>query len=114
MIKFLIKGMLRDHHRSLFPIIVVAFGVLLTTVIYSYINGEMNDLIDSNARFDTGHLKVMTRSYNDLVSQVPNDLALTGVESISRSLNKKYPEYDWTSRIRFIGLLDVPDENGET
>ena len=114
MIKFLIKGMLRDHHRSLFPIIVVAFGVLLTTVIYSYINGETNDLIDSNARFDTGHLKVMTRSYNDLVSQMPNDLALTGVESISRSLNKKYPEYDWTSRIRFIGLLDVPDENGET
>ena len=114
MIKFLIKGMLRDHHRSLFPIIVVAFGVLLTTVIYSYINGEMNDLIDSNARFDTGHLKVMTRAYNDLASQMPNDLALTGVEKFTQLLNKKYPEYDWTARIKFIGLLDVPDENGET
>jgi putative ABC transport system permease protein len=74
----------------------------------------MNDLVDSNARFDTGHLKVMTRAYNDLASQMPNDLALTGVEKLTRSLNKKYPEYDWTPRIRFIGLLDVPDENGET
>jgi putative ABC transport system permease protein len=114
MIRFLIKGMLRDHHRSLFPIIVVALGVLLTTVVYSFINGEINDMIDSNARFETGHLKVMTRAYNNLASQMPNDLALTGVEKLMRSLNNEYPEYDWTARIKFVGLLDVPDENGET
>jgi putative ABC transport system permease protein len=114
MIRFLIKGMLRDHHRSLFPIIVVALGVLLTTVVYSFINGEINDMIDSNARFETGHLRVMTRAYNNLASQMPNDLALTGVEKLMRSLNNEYPEYDWTARIKFVGLLDVPDENGET
>jgi putative ABC transport system permease protein len=114
MIRFLIKGMLRDHHRSLFPIIVVAFGVMLTTVVYSFINGDMNDLIDSNARFDTGHLKIMTRAYNNLSSQMPNNLALTNVEKLMQSLNNKYPEYDWTARIKFVGLLDVPDENGET
>jgi ABC-type transport system, involved in lipoprotein release, permease component len=114
MIRFLIKGMLRDHHRSLFPIIVVALGVLLTTVVYSFINGEINDMIDSNARFETGHLRVMTRAYNNLASQMPNDLALTGIEKLMRSLNNEYPEYDWTARIKFVGLLDVPDENGET
>ena len=106
--------MLRDHHRSLFPIIVVALGVLLTTVVYSFINGDMNDLVDSNARFDTGHLKVMTRAYNNLADQMPNDLALTDVEKLIRSLSNKYPGYDWTPRIKFVGLLDVPDENGET
>src|SRR5664280_821609 len=114
MIRFLIKGMLRDHHRSLFPIIVVALGVLLTTVVYSFINGEINDMIDSNASFETGHLRVMTRAYNNLASQMPNDLALTGIEKLMRSLNNEYPEYDWTARIKFVGLLDVPDENGET
>ncbi len=114
MIKFLIKGLLRDHHRSLFPILIVSFGVLLTTVVYSFINGELNDLVDSNARFDTGHLKVMTRAYNTMASQIPNDLALTGAEKLILSLNNKYPDYDWTARIKFVGLLDVPDENGET
>jgi len=114
MIRFLIKGMLRDHHRSLFPIIIVAFGVLLTTVIYSYINGEMNDLIDSNAKFDTGHLKVITRAYNKLDSQMPNDLELTGLEKLMGSLKNEYPDYDWAARIKFVGLLDVPDKNGET
>lgn len=114
MIKFLIKGLLRDHHRSLFPVIIVTFGVLLTTVLYSFINGQLDDLIDSNARFDTGHLKLMTRAYDKLSNQIPNELALTGVEKLIETLNNKYPSYNWTPRIKFIGLLDVPDENGET
>ena len=114
MIKFLIKGLLRDHHRSLLPIIIVTFGVLLTTVLYSFMNGQLNDLIDSNSRFDTGHLKLMTRAYEKIPNQIPNDLALTGVEKLIKSLNNKYPNYNWTPRIKFIGLLDVPDENGET
>jgi len=114
MIGFLIKGMIRDHHRSLFPFIVITLGVLLTTVIYSYINGEMNDLVDSNARFDTGHLKVTTRAYEKISAQTPNDFKLTEVEKLVDLLKNKYPEYDWEPRIRFVGLLDVPDENGDT
>jgi putative ABC transport system permease protein len=105
---------MRDRHRSLFPIIIVSFGVLLTTVLYSFISGELNDLIDSNARFDTGHLKIMTRLYDSLAGQMPNDLALTGAEKLLLSLRNTYPDYDWTARIKFVGLLDVPDENGET
>jgi len=114
MIRFLIKGVLRDQHRSLFPIIIVAFGVLLTTVVYSFINGGLNELITSNANFDTGHLKIMTRSYSKLESQMPNDLALTKIDKLINSLKNEYPGYDWTARIKFVGLLDVPDENGET
>ncbi|MCU7492605.1 MAG: ABC transporter permease [Ignavibacteria bacterium] len=114
MIKFLFKGLLRDRHRSLFPIIVVALGVLLTTLLYSFMSGMMNDLIDSTARFDSGHLKVMTASYHELENQLPNDLALTSVESLLSTLKKTYPDYEWTPRIKFAGLLDVPDENGET
>lgn len=114
MIKFLFNGLLRDRHRSLFPVIVVALGVLLTTLLYSFLSGVMDDLIDSSARFDTGHVKVMTNAYRELQNQIPNDLALTGTGSLINSLQKSYPGYEWTARIKFAGLLDVPDENGET
>jgi putative ABC transport system permease protein len=114
MIRFLIKGLIRDPHRSLFPIIVVAFGVMLTTVIQSWINGEMNDLIDSNARFDTGHLKIVTQAYEKLENQMPNDLSLANLDSLTRLLNAKYSDYEWTARIKFVGLLDLPDSNSET
>jgi putative ABC transport system permease protein len=114
MIRFLFKGLLRDRHRSLFSVIIVAVGVFLTTFLYSWMNGVLNDMTDANAKFDTGHLKVMTRAYNTLANQLPNDLALTGIDKIMGTLNAEYPGYDWTARIKFGGLLDTPDENGET
>ena len=56
----------------------------------------------------------MTRAYSILANQLPNDLALTGIDKIMGTLNSEYPGYDWTARIKFGGLLDTPDENGES
>jgi putative ABC transport system permease protein len=72
----------------------------------------MGDMIDQNARFETGHVKVMTRAYAENSSQMPNDLALLGVQELKAVLQKDYPNVDWVERIRFGGLIDVPGENG--
>lgn len=114
MIKFLLKGILRDRHRSLFPVIIVAAGVLLTVVIHCWLTGILGDMIDLNARFTTGHVKVMTRAYAENADQRPNDLALLGVTDLIENLKQQFPEMTWVQRIRFGGLLDVPDEQGET
>jgi putative ABC transport system permease protein len=114
MIRFLIKGLLRDKSRSRLPIIVVAIGVWLTVFMHAYVTGFMGDSIELNAKFTTGHLKVMTRAYAENMSQVPNDMALVGVEELFGQLNTDFPEVEWTPRIQFGGLVDVPDEQGET
>jgi len=114
MIKFLIKGILRDKSRSLLPIIVVSIGVFLTVFMTAWITGVFSDMIDLSARFTTGHVKIMTRSYAENKNQLPNDLALLDVEETLATLNNEYPKMEWVKRINFGGLLDVPDENGET
>lgn len=114
MIKFLLKGILRDRSRSLLPIIVVSIGVFLTIVMSSWMKGIFTDMIDLNANFTTGHVKVMTRSYADNMNQMPIDLALLGVNELTQNLEHDYPDMDWVTRINFGGLLDVPDKNGET
>ena len=114
MIKFLIKGLLRDKSRSRVPIIVVAVGVMLTVFMHAYVTGFMGDTIEMNARFSHGHLKVMTRAYAENASQVPNDLALMDVEDLLNGLNETMPEVKWAPRIYFGGLVDAPDETGET
>lgn len=43
MIRFLIKGLLRDRSRSLLPVIVVTAGVMLTVAMHAYIKGFMGD-----------------------------------------------------------------------
>lgn len=114
MIRFLLKGILRDRSRSLLPIIVVSIGVFLTIVMSSWMKGIFTEMIDMNANFSTGHVKVMTRSYAENSNQMPIDLALLGVNELTQNLNQDYPDMDWVSRINFGGLLDVPDKNGET
>ena len=114
MIKFIAKGILRDKSRSLLPIIVVSLGVLLTVFLSGWVTGVFGDMIDMNARFTTGHVKVMTRAYANNHNQKPNDLALLGTDSLIDKLKQDYPGMKWVERIYFGGLLDVPDKNGET
>jgi len=114
MIRFLFKGLMRDRSRSLFPILTVVIGVMLSVFLYNWINGAEFNFIDSSARFNTGHVKVMSRAYAREADQVPNDLALVGVRSLMVQLQEQYPEMIWTPRIRFGGLLDIPDAQGET
>ncbi len=114
MIHFLIKGLIRDRSRSLFPILMVSSGVFLTVLYYCTMQGLFSDMADSNARFEAGHLKVMTRGYSELSDQMPNDLALLNVGNLIIELKKDYPDIIWTPRIKFGGLLDIPDEEGIT
>ena len=114
MIAFLIKGLIRDRSRSLFPILMVCSGAFLTVLLYSYMKGVIGDMVDSSARFDTGHVKIMTRAYHELSDQMPNDLALLNIHDLMDHLRKDYPHMIWTPRIKFGGLIDIPDKDGET
>ncbi len=114
MIRFLFKGLLRDRNRSLLPILVVTAGVSLTVLAYCYIKGILGDTIEFSAKYSSGHVKIMTRAYAENKNQVPNDLALIGVSDLIANLHKDYPNMEFAPRINFGGLLDSPDENGET
>jgi putative ABC transport system permease protein len=114
MIKFLLKGILGDKNRSLLPIIIISIGVALTILLSGYMRGVMGDMIEQSARFQTGHVKVMSRAYAENASQMPNDLALLDVDEIHLELENDFPDIQWVDRINFGGLLDVPDANGET
>ena len=114
MIRFLIKGLLRDRSRSLFPTLTVVAGTALTVVMYSWIRGTEADIIRANANFNTGHVRVMTRAYTAEVDRTPNDLAVIGADELVSELGQRFPDFAWVSRIRFGGLLDIPDATGET
>lgn len=114
MIKFLFKGIIRDKSRSFFPILTVTSGVILCVVGYSWINGAEANMIETSAKFNTGHVKIMSRAYANETDQIPNDLAYIGVNSLIQELETAFPSFVWTPRIRFGGLLDIPDAQGET
>jgi len=114
MIRFLTKGLLRDRSRSLFPVLVITLTVTLVIFSIGFMKGTMNSLLLDTAVILTGHEKVVTRAYNEESQLMPNDLALLDVDQLINNLEQDYPEFFWSPRITFAGLLDVPDENGET
>ena len=80
MLRFYIKGLFRDRSRSLMPILVVAIGVTLVVLMQCWVTGVLGDMIVFNARFATGHVKVMSQAYSENMDQTPNDLALLGTD----------------------------------
>jgi putative ABC transport system permease protein len=80
----------------------------------AFLKGIFNDITDINARFTTGHVKILTRAYAENKDQVPNDLALMDVGKLLTRLQADYPYMEWVERIHTGGLIDVPDSLGET
>ena len=114
MMYFLIKGLLRDRSRSLFPVIIITITVAIVIFAIGFMKGSMNSVFQSTAVIISGHEKVVTRAYKEESQMLPNDLALLNVDQIIRNLDKEYPDHFWSPRITFGGLLDIPDKNGET
>lgn len=114
MIPFLIKGLWRDRTRSLFPFITVVAGVMITVLMQTYMAGITSNMSWSSAGFSTGHVKVTSRAYAKESEQASNELAYAGVEKLLRDLRLQAPDLIWAPRIRFGGLLDIPDDQGQT
>lgn len=114
MIRFLAKGLWRDPTRSLFPFITVTTGVMVTVLLQTYLAGISSNLSWSSARFGTGHVKVTSRAAAKAGDQASNELALAGIDQLVDTLRRDAPELHWAPRIRFGGLIDVPDAQGLT
>ena len=114
MIKFLTKGLLRDRTRSFFPVLVITISVAIVVFASGFMTGMMNNLLLDTAVILSGHEKIVTRAYHEENMLLPNDLALLDTDELVDKLEKEYPNLFWTPRITFAGLLDVPDERGET
>ena len=108
MIRFLIKGLVRDRTRSLFPAVTVVAGVALTVFLQTYITGLNSNMSDASAAFSTGHLKVVSKAAAKEGDQASNELALNQIAALLEQVRQQFPELLWTPRIRFAGLLDIP------
>ena len=114
MFNFLYKGLIRDRSRSFFPVIIITLIVTIIIFFSGFLNGVYNSLFLNTALVNSGHVKIVTFSYNEEHQLLPNDFALLDIDKKISELENSYDDYFWTPRITFAGLLDVPDHNGET
>jgi putative ABC transport system permease protein len=115
MIQWILKGIWRDRTRSLFPFLVISVGVTLLIYLLGFMEGTFAGMIDMSAHLDTGHLRFVNKPFYDEEHLNPLDRALAGQKETLQWLQKNSdPRIDWSPRIRWGALMDVPDEKGET
>lgn len=114
MFKFVLKGLFRDRSRSIFPILIVTAGVMVTVFLTAFLDGYLRSMVRQNARFATGHMKIVSNAYAENLSQKPYDLGFIESENEFEQWKKDFPDIRWTPRIYFGALLDVPDATGNT
>jgi putative ABC transport system permease protein len=115
MIRFILQGILRDKTRSLFPFLVVTVGVALVVFAVGFMEGVFMGMVDTTANLDTGHIRFVNKPFYDEEHLNPLDRALTDEKETGRWLKENSdPDIQWSPRIRWSAIADVPDENGET
>jgi putative ABC transport system permease protein len=115
LIGFWFRGMVRDKSRFLFPFTVVAMGVALVVCLVGFMEGVFMGMIDMTANLDSGHLRLVNKSFHDEEHLRPLDRALANQKKTHDWLVKYSPkDVNWVPRIRWGAILDVPDEQGET
>jgi putative ABC transport system permease protein len=114
MFSFIIKGIFRDRHRWLFPLSVIIVSVAILVFAFSFMDGFMMSFVRQTARFDTGHVKVVSRAYSEMLNQKPHDLALLDIKDLLEDWRVEYPQVTFVERINFGALIDVPDDEGKT
>lgn len=111
---FILKGLVRDRSRSLFPFLTVSIGVALVVFLDAYLRGAQDSIFEATARLVSGHLMVTTKARAQEGEAGSVETALVGVKKLKAELKEMYPDITWTERLRFSGLLDVPDSVGVT
>lgn len=115
MIRWLLKGIWRDKTRSLFPFLVITVGVTLLIYLLGFMEGMFAGMIDITAHLDTGHLRFVNKPFYNEEHLNPLDRALAGQKTTLQWLQKNGdPRIEWSPRIRWGAIMDVPDEKGET
>ncbi len=115
MIRWILRGIWRDKTRSLFPFLVISVGVTLLIYLLGFMEGVFAGMIDMTAHLDTGHLRFVNKPFYDEEHLNPLDRALAGQKKTLRWLQENGdPRIEWSPRIRWGAIMDVPDENGET
>ena len=115
MIRWLLKGIWRDKTRSLFPFLVITVGVTLLIYLLGFMEGVFAGMIDISAHLDTGHLRFVNKPFYNEEHLNPLDRALAGQKETLQWLQQNGDSrIEWSPRIRWGALMDVPDEKGET
>jgi putative ABC transport system permease protein len=105
------RNALRHTRRSALTAVAIAVAVTALIFYASYVAGVVDDLLDTYARTESGHVRVRREGYAQREHFLPAHLHLREVESLLAELAREPGVRDAVPRIRTFALVDGAESN---
>ncbi|MCP5107521.1 MAG: ABC transporter permease [bacterium] len=109
--KFGWRNFRRNKRRTFFTLLAIAVGVMSVIFAKSYIQGIMNNVVETAIKTQAGHVRIAHKEFLRLERIMPREYLVTGMDELQRTVSG-LPEFEiLDQRIKFNVLLSHGDVN---
>lgn len=105
LIKLAFRNIFRNFRRTFLTFIAIAFGLMILILMDSLLSGIDRDSFQRIINYETGHIKIFSRGYQEDKENLPLDKSINKPASILKGLRKSPDVAGITSRINFRVML---------
>ncbi len=105
LISLALRNLLRAKRRTFLTFLIISVGIALYIVMVGIVNGYKFQSINNFIKFDTGHVKIRSTSYDKEDPYNLNNF-ISDSSKIKEVLNKKDFVIAYTERIQFMAEID--------
>ncbi len=100
------RDLARNRRRTFFSILALAIGLALLIVMASFINGEMNNAMDTSIELQSGHLQVREQSFDERKSSLKWEDLVEDPDQVVRQLSSLEPVKAAAPRLFASGIVE--------
>jgi ABC-type lipoprotein release transport system permease subunit len=95
----------RNRRRTFFSILAVAMGLGLLITMASFINGEMNNAMDTTIRLQSGHLQIRAKNYDENKASLKWDDLIQDPNQVAEQIATLAPVVAASPRLFASGIV---------
>ncbi len=109
--KMAIRDLGRNRRRSFFSSLALGLGLALLLLMASFINGEMNNAMDTTIRLQSGHLQIRAQTYDESKTSLKWEDLVENPGKVAENIASLTPVMAATPRLFASGIVSVRDES---
>ncbi len=95
----------RNRRRTFFSILALAMGLALLITMASFINGEMNNAMDTTIRLQSGHLQLRAQNYDERKTSLKWEDLIEDPTQVAEQMSKLEPVVAASPRLFASGIV---------
>lgn len=103
--KMSFKNVWRNKRRTLFTVLMITFGIVVTMFVSGFLNSISNDLIESVIEGETGDIQIMAKGYKEKKLVGSLDYRIQNLSQLMADLEQESAVESLTKKINVTGLI---------